>query len=356
MQRNKRKGLDFHIVKKTGGACIADFMSWRISQGIFFTQAKYYEQELTVVASFRDVFGMEIQSPIILFLGLLSTIQYKKIASISRVLFMVYGIGIFLILVLSSQTRPAVTALIFIFIMLKMDRKTAIKWRHIISIGLIGLAGIFFIQGVRAQSERFALADNQLIYAVYHSGFDAISGLASLDTRIEIIVNRIGDGLVFLSAIIDTIKDKPVLFGQGIVSSLYSVVPRFIWPDKPAVVPYDTIVENLLGLWERDVPLGPITQFYIEGGWVGVIAGYFLFGWMMGIFTVRVMNSNKVGMWIILFLLWNYISNLEYELIIGMLVVFRDAVIVYLLYRTLLFFIWEFRVLKKSVNLSKQNL
>ncbi len=317
------------------------FYAWRTYHGIFFIHARHYEQELSIAASFRNVFCSRLQLPIILFLGLLSSVQYKKVASFSRRLLMLYGFGLTLILILSSQTRLSITALIFMLISMQMHRQPIIKLRYIITICSIALIMILFIQGVRMDSYGLASSDNQFIYAIKKSGADAVLGLKAYNADLgEGVIGRAGGSLGFLSTLIDTIKSEGMfLYGKGIASSLYSVVPRFIWPDKPAVIALDLVVQTKLGLRNYDATMGPIIQFYVEGGWLGVIIGYFSFGWLMGTLTKRAMLYNKIWVWIILFLVWSYISNLELELILGLITTVRNAFVVYLMYKMIFLFL-----------------
>jgi hypothetical protein len=315
--------------------------AWRTSHGIFFTHSRYYEQELSVASSIRDVFLSQLQLPIILFLGMLSVVKYKKIAYFSRRLFVVYGIGIFLIFILSSQTRPAITSLIFIFVSINMYRLTTIKLRYLVAMGIIGFIAVVFVQGVRVESYELVSSENQFIYAVTKSGFDAILGLKTSGSEFaERIISRSGASLDFLSVVIDATKSSGTyLYGSGIATSLFGIVPRFVWPNKPVVIPLDLVVQAKLGITQYDATLGPIIQFYVEGGWLGVIIGFFSFGWLMGTLTNRVMLSNKMGMWIIFFIIWSRISNLELELMLGLIVTVRNAFVVYLLYKIIFLFL-----------------
>jgi hypothetical protein len=254
---------------------------------------------------------------------------------------MFYGVGLTLILILSSQTRLSITALIFMLISMQMHRQPIIKLRYIIATCSIALIMILFIQGVRMEDYGLVSSDNQFLYAIKKSGSDAVSGLKAYNADLgEGIIGRAGGGLVFLSTLIDTIKSEGMfLYGKGIASSLYSVVPRFIWPDKPAVIALDLVVQTKLGLRNYDATMGPIIQFYVEGGWLGVIIGYFSFGWLMGTLTKRAMLYNKIWVWILLFLVWSYISNLELELILGLIATIRNAFVVYLMYKMIFLFL-----------------
>lgn len=334
----KRESLPLLIVCIIGISLIVYIYIWRTSEQIFFTHAMYYEQELSVAASARDVLISQFQLPIILLLGFLSSGQHKATSLISRRLFIVYGIGIFLVLVISSQTRAAITALIFVLVSMKTFQLKVIKLHYVIVTALIGLLAVLFIQGVRTNSHDLIFSDNQFRYSIRRSGYDAISGLAGLDSgQLEGIIKRVGGGVTFLSTVIDAVGSSDTfLYGRGIGGSLYGLIPRFLWHDKPAVVAPQLVVEELLSIPLHDAALGPVTQFYAEGGWIGVAVGFFLFGFLIGKLTSRTMLSKQIWMWIILFFLWSQISNLEHEVVLGSLGAVRNAFVVYLMYRLML--------------------
>jgi len=323
------------------GICLVGYTYlWRVSTGIFYNQARYYEQELTVAASIRDVFIMGLQLPIILFLGLLSGVEDKRLARISRCVFLSYSVAILMILILSSQARPAITALIFILIGVKMYRSDFIKLYKLVLVGLLGIVAILILQGVRVASNlEFASADNQLYYAVQHTIPNGVSGINySGSDVVRKTINRAGASITFLSEIMNSMNgNTSYLYGDGLLSSLYSLIPRILWKDKPIVEPQQLVVKKLLHSVPTDAPMSPVVEFYVHGGWFGIIAGYFVFGWLMGKLTNRTLHSPGIGVFMVLAFVWSQVVQLEQELILGILTTLRNAAIIYIIYRVLLF-------------------
>lgn len=331
--RVSRQGEEFLLLLlcMIGIGIVTEAYAWRAVNGIFFNQARFYEQELTVAASFRDVFSLQVQGPVILLLGLSATAKIPWIATVSRRLLIGFGTGIFLILILSSQTRPAVSALVFLLVGVRIYRRFAVKTIHLVGLCSIGLAAVLLIQGVRiADSEEFGLQENQFEYAVRNIFPGAISGLSAPGSDLEErLKSRAGGGIEFLSECIEKTEEKgSYLYGQGVLFSLYSAVPRFIWPGKPAVMSPQLVIELLLGMPLNDAPYGPITQFYVEGGWFGVISLFFLFGLAMGELTKRTVRTGGVEYWIFLFFIWGYAVRVEQEFALGILVTLRNALFV----------------------------
>jgi hypothetical protein len=321
--------------------------AWRVSEGIFYNQARFYEQELTVAASFRDVFIMGLQLPIVLFLGLLSAVKQPRIAKISRLLFLIYGFGIFITLTISSQARPAITAFIFIVVAIKLYSSVIIKFRHLILIGLLSTVAVFLLQGVRIVSqEEFASADNQFNFAIQHTLPSGLTGIREFGPEIvERTTSRGGASIIFLSDVINSIKEEePYLYGRGVFGSLFSLIPRFLWQDKPRVDSPQIVVKTILHLPLTDAPLSPLVQFYANGGWIGIILGYFIFGWLMVKLTNRAIRYPSMGILIIFFFIWSHVVQIEHELLLGMLTTIRNALILYLVYRIAIFLVKDRRI------------
>jgi len=247
-EREAQALLAFCVV---GIGLVVYVYAWRTSQGVFFNHARYFEQDLTVEASFRDVFCMNLQLPLILLLGLLSAVPYQSVGVPSRVLFWSYGIGMTTVLVLSSQTRPAVTALIFFLIGLRFHRSLTIRFHHILLLVTLCFAIMLAVQVMRVVDvEEFASSENQFLHAVQHIVPNVLAGMTEAMPDItESVTSRAGGGISFLSNVIDAINEgKSHLYGEGISVSLYSLIPRFLWEDKPQVTSPQLVAEELLNM------------------------------------------------------------------------------------------------------------
>src|SRR5439155_12577233 len=137
------------------------------------------------------------------------------------------------------------------------------RFYHLVLLMLGGFAIVAVVQGMRLIGlDEFATSENQFTYAIEHAVPYAVT--ATTESRPEVldkIVDRAGGTINFLAAVFYSINEgESHSYGAGIVESLYSLVPRFVWEDKPAVVAPQLIAEEFLKMRLNDAPLGPITQ------------------------------------------------------------------------------------------------
>jgi len=67
----------------------------------------------------------------------------------------------------------------------------------------------------------------------------------------------------------------------GATVPIWALIPRAIWPDKPAVGGGRTIVKDVTGLDLSEgtsFGAGQVLEFYVNFGWLGVAVGFFAFG------------------------------------------------------------------------------
>jgi hypothetical protein len=104
--------------------------------------------------------------------------------------------------------------------------------------------------------------------------------------------------LVGLAA--ERLDDGRVSFANGATlgEMLLGLIPRAIWPDKPAVGGGGAIVSQYTGVQFAEgtsVGAGQVLEFYINfGGW-GVFAGFFIFGLVIGHLDLRVVDALRCG-------------------------------------------------------------
>jgi hypothetical protein len=75
------------------------------------------------------------------------------------------------------------------------------------------------------------------------------------------------------------------LYGRSIWESLLALVPRAIWPEKPVVAGSPKIVSEMTGLQLSETTsfgVGNVMEFQINFGIPGVVGGFLLLGWMIG--------------------------------------------------------------------------
>jgi hypothetical protein len=332
---SQRRALALFWLCVVGIGLIIYLYFWRVEHGIFYSHARYYEQALTVGASLRDVFVSQFQLPIIIFLGLLARRYREWVGIAARKLMWSYGLLLTATLVLSSQTRPAITAMLFVLASKNLYNPKPIKARHFLMAGIASLVIVVVVQGSRVVArDDFAAAENQFSYALQHSAANTVIGATHFGSDIvDRTITRAGGGVDFLSTVIDAIRRKGgYLLGRDLAQSFWALVPRAVWHNKPAVEAPQIVVEKMLNLPLVDASFGPLTQFYSWFGWVGVAAGYLLFGLGIGRLTRWAISSANYGPWIYLAFILSDVVQIEQELFLGMLVTLRNASFVYLLY------------------------
>jgi hypothetical protein len=327
-------------VCKIGVVLVALYYAWRVSIGAFYTHAAFYEQAPTIFASLVDVFSAQFQLPLILLFGLLGNARStEKIARRARYFLYFYTAGLFAVLVIASQFRMAVTTIIFFLVAKKMSGTAVLKVRHMVLTAALCLVALVAVQGFRneVRSDDVVAAENQLTFSLERILPSFSSALSNWDEGVQTpTITRAVGQLSFLSEIIDaTERGAPHPYGEDIVNTIYSVIPRFLWPNKPVVVPFQVTIRERFGLVLHDDAPGPIVEFFAEGGWAGVFVGFLAFGWILGILTKLTVASGNPAMWIALAWFWSTAVQVETELTLGLATILRNVIAVYLIYRIL---------------------
>ncbi len=312
------------------------FNALRVKNGIFFNQAMFYEQATSVSASFMDVFVQQLQLPLVLIFGLVSGGGGNGVSrGWMRVLWWGYSAMAFLLFLFSSQTRPAITVIIFALVARDMYRPVRVKFSMLLLFTAFSVFSLVAIQGLRIiDVQEFMTADNQLVYAAKNlipTVVKTFTGhLSEVGDRVS---DRSEGGIQFLSKIVSaTDREGSFLWGKDILVSMFSVIPRFLWKDKPAVTAPQLVIQDALGLPQYDASVSPIVQFYVEGGWPMVVAGYILFGLLLSGLSGYVYRSRSVAPWLIFFCIWGYISIVENELVLGLMGTLKNAISLFMVY------------------------
>lgn len=92
---------------------------------------------------------------------------------------------------------------------------------------------------------------------------------------------------------VDRLESEQVAYGHGatLATLLIGLIPRALWPDKPAVGGGGVVVTYYTGMpfpEGTSVGAGQVLEFYINFGTLGVIGGFLLYGWVIGRLDVLV--------------------------------------------------------------------
>ncbi len=99
---------------------------------------------------------------------------------------------------------------------------------------------------------------------------------------------------------IDRLNRRVVDFADGstLTDMALALIPRAIWPNKPAVGGGGDVVERYSGYVAEagtSVGAGQVLEFYANFGGLGVMAGFFLLGWLIAKVDLAAINSLRRG-------------------------------------------------------------
>jgi hypothetical protein len=285
----------------------------RIASGTLNTHAEYVELDTTVEASVIQVVGQELQLPLLLLLGFLAYTEPVQGPALSRWLYYAYAAGLFLLYLPGSQTRPAITVLLFVVFNHGLYRPFVLRPQQVaVLVGAAALA-VIVIQLQRMQAPAGTVAQ-------------------SMPEMSESVRFRACGGLVFLSDIIDASTANGHLHGSAILAGLPGLIPRILWPGKPFTEPIKLDVQRRMGLTVGDAAFTSICEGYAEEGIIGVVACHMLLGLAIGLLFHRLLSRPSFFVLFVFFFLWSQVVQMELELVIGSLSTLRTALFLYVLF------------------------
>ena len=89
------------------------------------------------------------------------------------------------------------------------------------------------------------------------------------------------------------------------------LIPRVLWPDKPAVGGGGSVVHDFTGIEFAEgtsFGAGQVFEFYVNFGSLGVIGGFLLYGWLIGRMDLSVIKYLRQGdqrRFLLWFLTWS---------------------------------------------------
>ncbi len=92
---------------------------------------------------------------------------------------------------------------------------------------------------------------------------------------------------------------RPYADGETLYLALIAFIPRAIWPNKPAAGS-GNLVTDYTGIRfaeNTSVGIGQVMEFYVNFGWLGIAAGFFLFGLGLRYIDVQVSTSILTQRW-----------------------------------------------------------
>jgi hypothetical protein len=101
--------------------------------------------------------------------------------------------------------------------------------------------------------------------------------------HLETLNGRLNQNLL-VGMLVERHQDGIIDLAYGGTLPFWVLIPRFIWPDKPAVGGGGDIVTEYTGMSiaaGTSVGTGQPFEFYLNFGWFGVIGGFFVFGLLL---------------------------------------------------------------------------
>ena len=102
---------------------------------------------------------------------------------------------------------------------------------------------------------------------------EAIGGRLNQNSLVGPAVARLESGVVQYA------------YGATVGTMIMGLIPRALWPDKPAIGGGGTVVSDFTGIKFEEgtsVGAGQVLEFYVNFGTWGVIGGFVLYGWLLG--------------------------------------------------------------------------
>lgn len=327
-----------------GAVCVVIYYLYRLSIGQFYAHAGFsFVQKLTVQESIIYNFCAGFEFPVILLSGLLTCASDRTIATRARYFIVTYSCTLFLTEILASQFRPALTTIVFFAASMQTAGTLKLRWRQVAVGTAVLILTLVVTQGTRAVAvaDPMTRSDNQLIKSAEYiqegmqSFFSSSDNISGMDAS----ASRAGDPMEFLSDSIDAFKSgRRHLYGAVIFDSLYALIPRVIWPSKPVLVDSQLMIEQHLGLAQHDASPNPALFFYVDGGVLGEFFLFACFGLFMGILTRFAVTHTSVFAWMWIIWVWSTVADVENDLVFGILVVTRQVLVTYCIYRLFYFF------------------
>ena len=132
----------------------------------------------------------------------------------------------------------------------------------------------------------------QRIADVFQNNFEWLD-LSNARHR-EMIDVRLNQNML-VGAAVARLESGQVEYASGATfgNMIMALIPRALWPDKPAVGGGGTVVHDFTGIDFAEgtsVGAGQVFEFYMNFGTFGVIGGFVLYGWLLGRMDSRVIE------------------------------------------------------------------
>jgi hypothetical protein len=150
----------------------------------------------------------------------------------------------------------------------------------------------------------------------------------------ESTVNRAAGSISLLSDVIEAHeRGYDFIYGEMFVNSLFNLIPRAVWAEKPALESFQTQIRRHFGLRIIDDPASLLIYLYANGGGLAVLAGFYCLGWVLAKLSEIMESTAKVAAWVFSVFIWTSVLQIEQETVLLTLSTLRTAVVVVVGYK-----------------------
>jgi hypothetical protein len=178
-------------------------------------------------------------------------------------------------------------------------------WRVFVGITVAGFLGLtLFANYYQARDRlRAVIASNASMNARTAVVMDMFANFKALDptdpTALSALDERLNQNyFVGLAATRISAGQVDYLYGRSVRDAAFSVVPRFLWPDKPVFGGSPAVVSEMTGLSlspTTSFGVGNVMEFQINFGTPGVVMGFLLLGWLIGTLDLKAAIAESRG-------------------------------------------------------------
>jgi hypothetical protein len=180
------------------------------------------------------------------------------------------------------------------------------RWRLLVGLVLILYGGVslWVTYAARRNDIRASVWGGESAVSTLNKLITTLSEFEPFDltnpVHLESVDSRLNQNMLVGAAVRTTPALVPFRNGETVYAAVAAVIPRAIWPDKPAVGGSGTYVSEhtLIGFAEgTSVGMGQVFELYINFGTTGVVVGFILLGALLRYLDVRLAEALMRNDW-----------------------------------------------------------
>lgn len=181
------------------------------------------------------------------------------------------------------------------------------RWMLLMAAVVMGYLGLsFYVSYMRDRNEIRAAVWGEESYS--HRFAKVNETLANLEwfdltemKHLERVDDRVNQNFLVGAAVIQLEATGDFARGETIWNALLGIIPRVVWPNKPASGGSGGMVSRFTGIsfaYGTSVGIGPVMEFYANFGTAGVVIGFGLLGTLLSALDMRAGANLRQGNWL----------------------------------------------------------